>query len=480
MATLARSASAVILMQYGIYVLAFVRLAVVSRLLSSAEIGAFLLASSLVLLASVPRTFGIQEFIISTKDPDNEVFRTCFTIVLVAAAVVTGLYMLGAGAAENFFDAPELAEMLRLMSLSFVVLTFGLIANAVMRREMRFFTLAGVRISSAITETVVSLSLLFAGFGVMSMAWGYLAANVVALFIWLFVAPRLILFRPGIARLREILSFGWRASIGTLLSQIGDIGPPLVLGRGMDAASVGYFGRGQSLVSFLKQGLETALGPVTQPWFARKSRDDTHSLSTSYLRLMAIVCAITWPAYALVAAHAHTLVPLVLGDQWDASIPITQALAVGAMFSPFAQFGLNLLAGTGQVGRRMQFGFLSQGVRFALLIAAIPFGLVAFAWTLAATHFLGFLMMVGFLRKDIQLGGFAVLSTLWSSLALGIAVALLNFGVLALLPDHFSSLVALAGLTGASAILWIGLAFALKHPIIPELRNIVSRVRAAQ
>jgi len=475
MSNLRRSAMIAGTTQYVVYILTFIQVAVVSRLLTPDEIGTYLIASSLIVLAAMPRSLGIMEFIVATEELTTEMLRTCFALLMGMAVLITALYLFSASTVAQFFDAAELAHIVPIMALSFLVMAFGILAQGKMRRDMQFGGLALIRLAGAIVGFIVSISLVLRGYGIYGMAWGFLAASLATTLMVIRLAPDMILFRPSIQHSGKILGFGVLTSVGTLLMNLGDLGPQLVLGRATNTSTVGYFGRGQTLVTFLRQGTEAAMSPVVQPWFARIARGQSE-IAVSFLRVMGIVSAVTWPAFVFLYFQADFLIPLLLGPAWTASVPIAQALALGGMFSPFATYGVSLQAALGQVGRRLVFIAVLQTLRFTMLGVAVGFGLQAFAWTLSASHVLGFVLISLLLGRTIGLRLSALGASLVAALCMAAMVAVVHLVLLPLLLGadaadwmHFLTAAALC------AAFWvIGLRL-LKHELLDQMLGLVFR-----
>ena len=461
--------------QYVIYALSFVRLIVISRILTSTEIGAFVLASSLVLLASVPRVFGTIDYIITRTELTEVVLRTCFTILVASGALIGALYLLGAPRVADFFGYPVISDLLQLMALSFLILPFGIIGQAMLRRQMRFGALALARVVGAIVETCVALGLiLYAGWGVMSMAWGFFAANITVTGIVIALAPHQTLFKPGLSDLRDVAQFGARASAADFLTHLGELGPPLLLGRGFDASSVGFFSRGQTLINFFRQGVETAMAPVVQPWFARHGRDAPELVAGGYARIMGLVSVVTWPFYAYVFVHAPTLIPLLLGAGWDASIPVTRALAVAGLFSPYTRYADSLLIGLGKVNTRLALVVAIQVIRFGLLGIGIVagHGLIGFAWALTLGSVAAFALALWTLHRTIGLSTGRMLGGLQTPLLMMVAIIVVNSVLVTWLGPDWTIVLLSAVVT---AVVWVGLLAMMRHSLLDEIKSVIAR-----
>ena len=477
MPSLRRAALIAGIAQYVVYILAFVQVVIVSRILTPGEIGTYLVASSLVVLAAVPRNLGIMEYIVAVDELTEDVLRSSFTLLLGVGVLMTGAYVLGAGAAAAWFDAPELAEIIPVMAASFLVLAFGIIGQGRMRREMQFGRLAIIRVAGSLTGLAISLSLVLLGYGIAGMAWGFLAANIVTTATVVMMAPDVAVLRPGTKGIGKILNFGSVTAAGTFLMNLGDLGPQLLLGRVSTMSNVGFFGRAQTLITFLREGTEAAMNPVIQPWFARMAREKDSDLQGSFLRVMNIVSALTWPAFTFLYFQVDFLIPFLLGEVWSASVPAAQALAIGGMFSPYASYTAGVLAGLGQVRLRLGFVALAQIARFSLLAAVVGFGLLAFAWGVTAAHVIGFALAAWALHRALGLRPLALLASLKHSLGLAVLVALANLAAGLIFADTPAGWADFATATLFSGIVWIGALAWLRHEFFTQMLSVLSNIR---
>lgn len=403
MATLRRAALISSLSQWLMYIISFAKIIVVSRLLDADELGTFTLAASLVILAQFLRIFGTWDYMIAEKELTEEKLRGCFTILLGAALAITVIFIASAEFLTWLFEAPELKALIYIMVPTFLLLPIGGVTLGMMQRELEYETLSKIRLASTMADTGLSIGLVLLGFGVLSLGWGYAATNIVATLLIVLWAPRHLVYRPIFRGLGHILGFGWLAALGTFLNQVASSGPPLVLGLGTNTAVVGIFGRGQTPITFFRQGIDFATRPVTQAHFAQQARDNIHPAAT-HLKISQIMAGVAWPVYIGLFFGAPTLVPFLLGAQWDIAVPVTQILCLGGLLSFYSHLGVSVLEGRGLVKKRLLFNLAAQGIRFALLAASVIWGdMTTFCWALVVSHVISFVLITAFIRQETDL-----------------------------------------------------------------------------
>lgn len=465
--------------QYLNFIFGFVKLAVVSRILSPEDIGTFTLAISLVMLAQVVRLFGTWDYIVAQSVVSEHTYRACFTIVAVTSYSAAVIFFLSSSWLSEFFGAPKIAWLLPILTLSFLIFPFALMAQAKISREMNFSKLSVIRVVAGLVDAILVIALVSFGHGVESLAFGFLAGVLVSTTLVAVIEPNYILFRPTLRGLAPILRFGASSTLSGLLNSVNQYGPGLILGRIATPISVGYFARGQTLVQVFRQGLDMAAPAVTQSWFANKLRERPGELVRGYQKICEIATGLSWPFYIFLIFYASTLVPLILGEQWVVSVPVTKALACGGMFSTISVYGSSLLGGIGEVNKRLLFSIIAQSIRVTLLVyAAFQNDLVAFAWGVALSEAITCGVMLCVLKVNVGLSvrGFAYAmrrSAVLASLVVILNGALVLFifdglrlSILQILAAFFCSLMAL-----------IVVAHWIKHPVSWELKRIFRKVK---
>ena len=476
MATLRRAALISSLSQWLMYVISFAKIIVVSRMLDADELGTFTLAASLVILAQFLRIFGTWDYMIAEKELTEEKLRGCFTILVLAALGITVVFIASAGFLTWLFEAPELAMLIYIMVPTFLLLPIGGITLGMMQRDLEYETLSKIRLASTVADTGVSIGLVLLGFGVVSLGWGYAATNIVATVLIILWAPRHLIYRPIFRGLRHILGFGWLAALGTCLNQVSSSGPPLILGLGTNTAIVGIFGRGQTPITFFRQGIDFATRPVTQAHFARQARDDIHPAAT-HLKISEIMAGVAWPVYIGLFFAAPTLVPFLLGAQWSVAVPVTQILCLGGFLSFYAHLGVSVLEGRGLVKRRLQFNLIAQGLRFALLVASVIWGnMITFCWALVISHVISFVLITAFIRPETDLTlSQVILGQKRSALVGGalILMCLVLFGLIYDTPEL--SVLPFLGFSVLFTVVWAAMLWGTGHPLWREGMAILAR-----
>ncbi len=368
-----------VLAQHSNLLISFVGITVVARLLTPAEIGTFAVASSLAVLAIEIRTFGISQYLVREKELDEEKLRTAFGAMLLVSWSLAAAIVAGAPFVASFYDQPALRQVLWILSGTFVLAPLSTVPFAMMLRDMRFDRVLRVKTTSALVRTGGSIGFVLLGWSYHGLAAGVLAGAVAELLAISWFDRSRSLIRPGLSRWRSVFAFGTVTSAAGALQRFTQGIPDLVLGRLASMSDVGMFSRGLGLVSFVGKLIEAAVQPAILPHLSeiRRRKGD---VGREYLRCISLHAAVTLPAFAVVGILAGPLIDLFFGDQWTAAVPIATVLTLWAMLRTVHAFLPNALLA--QDRERVVLGIetCSFVSRLALVVALVPYGLLAAAW----------------------------------------------------------------------------------------------------
>jgi len=470
MATVRKSVFLSSLNQYYVIALAFLRLIILSRILTSEEFGIYIIAMSFLTFARVFRIFGIWDYIISDKELTEEKLGVCFTIVGLISLFFAVLFFSSSGFIGRLYGSGELETILNIVTISFLLNPFGLISQALMQRNMEFGKIFFIQFVSSTTNFVLSVALALLGYGAYSVAWGFVSGSAVMIGSILYMDPAHIVFRPRLRNSKEIMKFGGLSTFGDFLWEFLKFAPSIVAGLTLSLGEVGVFSRGQALINFFRQGTETAIGLVSKSWFAATSRENPLQLKENYLKATVMMSVISWPAFLTLFFLAPQLIRLVLGDGWERSVPVTQILSVGGLFSIHVFLGLHLFTAIQEVRWRVMANFVAAATLFIALLSFSAYGIRVVALSITVSQIMLFCMTLYGLHKLIGLNPVEIFSSALPS----VGVTLVTMLPLVFLKTTGwiaanSTLVVLAVSGILTALFWIGSLWLFRHPLRLEL-----------
>ena len=464
--------------RYASQALTVVTLAVMSRLLTPAEIGLYLVVSSLIMLADNFRAFGVGLYIVQTPVLRRDDLRAAFTVTLVLSVAIGLGTLASAGWIAGFYGSPELERLLAVASLGFFAIPFGSPLLSVLQRELAFGTLAKFNVIAAGLNSLVTVTLALLGHGPISYVWGYVVSTFFLSAAAVTMRPDLRVFRPSLRGVRQVLTFGGVSTFVGLVNMVNDMVPRLVFAKllGLDAA--GFYGRALTVCQLPDRAILSAIQPVVLPAMAAHARAGG-DLKESYLRGLTLITSVQWPTLVLLALLADPVVRVLLGVQWGEAAPLVRIVALGMTALAPALMTFPLLVTTGRMRDALLASVIVVPPSLAVSVGAAHFGLTAVAASVLVTAPFQMLVALHFVRRAIGLGWGEIIRAARASLALTAATALVPLAVILFSPHGFGlgwaeTAVAVLGAAGG----WAALLVAIDHPVRGEILA-VTRILAA-
>lgn len=377
----------------GQTVIQFVVLVVLARLLTPEDFGIVAAAMVVVGLSTIFSLLGVGPAIVQRPNLETRHIRTAFTMSLFLGAFFYAVVWLTAPYVEAFFRMDGLADVLRLVALVFPIKGLGVVSESLAQRELRFKFLSGVTVASfALGYGALGIAFAALGYGPYALVWAYIGQAALMTLILLLGARHSILPWMEGKAFRELMYFGTGFTIARLGNYTALQGDNAVVGRLMDAGSLGIYGRAYQLMMLPVNLIGTVLDKVLFPAMAT-FQDDKERLALAFRRGIAACALLMLPVTALLIVFAAPLVELLLGGQWGAVVLPFQIMAAGLLFRTGYKISDSLARATGAVYRRAwrQWVYAGAIILFSGIGALV--GLPGVAFGIAVAILINYVLM---------------------------------------------------------------------------------------
>lgn len=314
----------------GSRLLGFVALAVLARLLLPHDFG---IVATAMIFIGLCRTLMNRQFhlaLIRLPEVEQSHYDTAFTLTLIWGLVTSAGLFLAAGFLARIMGTPEIAPVLKVMSLA--LLAEG-VQSPVFARFERNIDMRPDVISdwtAKLAQYVVSIGLALLWHSYWALVLGFLAftfTRIALSYLFARYRPRL-----SLALARDFLSFGgWLSGAGLAGYAINFTDVALVAAR-LGTASVGIYNIAAELVRMSSDYLAMPLGRAVYPGLSAVMHDKDR-MQRAYLDAIEVSLGLMLPVGVGLALTAPELVWLVLGTNWEAATPVIQILAPAAAFA---------------------------------------------------------------------------------------------------------------------------------------------------
>lgn len=444
-----------------------------ARLLTPDEFGAAAAALLVVGLTQLVTQLGVAASLVHREHLDDRDVTAAFWFSVLVAAVFAAVLAVGSPVLSPLVGLPADSGLLPLLSVALLFAGAAATPLGLLQRDLRFRSMATVDLVAAGPALIgVSVALAAAGFGATALAYGEIAAAVAKCIGYLVLTrPR---FRPegpaaSWARLRPLLGYGAGFSLAQLGNWFALNADKLVVANALGTGPLGVYGRAYNLLSEPANIIGGAADKALFPAMARV-RDDGPRLRAAYVRSASLVALVTVPAAVLLCVLAPEVVHVLLGDQWDAVVPLVQLFALVLLPRTSYKISTSLTRATGAVYRAAWRQWLYAGYVVVLTVTGgLLWGLVGVAAGASLAIVIHFLVMLQFsARVSPGLMGAVLRMYLKHVPALVLTVAA-TWGVATLVRPLGIDLVTLAAAALAGGIATLGTLVVLRGRFAAEL-----------
>jgi PST family polysaccharide transporter len=351
---------------------------VLARLLTPQDFGLIAMVTAVTGFMVLFKDMGLAMATVQRAEIDNEKISTLFWINVAFSLITFALMSAFAPIIAWYYSEPRLVWITIGLSGGFIFSGLTIQHRALLKRQMRFVSLASIDIGSLILGIGVGIILSLIGAGYWALVFKQLTiALTTAAGSWI-LCP----WYPGrparISKVRSMLVFGGNLTGFNILNYFARNLDNLLIGRFFGAQQLGFYSRAYSLLLLPLHRVNAPVSAVAVPALSRLA-DSPQRYRQAYIRILEKIAVVTMPCVAFMIATSDWLVLLVLGPQWIEASRIFSWLAIVAFVQPIANTTGWLFITQDRTQQQLQWGFIGGILAIASIIGGLPWGPVGVA-----------------------------------------------------------------------------------------------------
>lgn len=348
---------------------------ILAHLLTPEEFGVYAVAMTVQTILMTIADLGLSADLVRSDEPER-IASTVASLGLASSTLITVLTVASSSALAGLLGSPAAAPAIVVLSFTLLLAGVSLVPYSMMLRRFQQRELFIIGVADFVVSTTVTLALVTSGFGVMGLAIGRVAAQIVAStmqFMYARVRPRFAIDRTVV---RPVLAFGIPIAAANLLAWALISIDNIVLARVAGATALGIYVIAFNVSSWPMSALSQSVRAISLPYFSR-TKDSAEGLS----RVVAVGWAAALPAGAVLAVLSAPLIGVVYGQKWLAAAPVLTALGIfGSLRVVFDIFTAFLYAkGQSRSVLWVQIVWLIT-LTAGMMVATRVFGIVGAGW----------------------------------------------------------------------------------------------------
>lgn len=376
-----------LLAQSVIFILHFLSVVVLARLLTPEDYGLFSIAMALIVFLSLFKGLGLSFATVQKPEITHEQLSVLFWINM-ALGVGLGLLMIIASRLFAWLYS-DMRLFTMSLALSVIFILNGTIeqSRAVLSREMRFTSLARIDIFSMFIGVIFAIIGALAGLGYWALVMMHVSlATCNAISVWIvsdWKPSRLIKKTP----VTELIGFGSYVTGAHLWAYLSRNLDTYLIGWRYGAFELGLYDRAYQLILLPTLQIIRPLSSIIFPILSRLT-NDPNRYREQFNGILLLSTGLGMPLIAFLWVKAEEAVMMTLGNQWLGSIPIFRALSIAAFIDPLFISVNWLFLSLGQTKRMFQAMFVVACFTVICFFIGLPFGATGVAFAFSASRIL--------------------------------------------------------------------------------------------
>ena len=288
---------------------------ILARLLEPSDFGLVAMATASINILESFVDIGFGESIIQQKKVSQLQLSTVFYINLFLGFVISIIIFFCAPFISDFFKIPETTDILRVISLSFVIKGLQSLPSALLRKELNYSATFKINLISGFFSGILGIYLALTGYGV----WSLIGSQIInwilgTILIWTYAK-----WKPSIefsiSSIKELWRFGSKLLITTMIDGLFFNLNPILIGKFFKASELGLYNRAASLNTLVGRYSYSAFAGVLLPALS-KCQDDIITFRNNIIKIINVVCFTTSLLSGLMVCCSESLIIFLYGDKW--------------------------------------------------------------------------------------------------------------------------------------------------------------------
>jgi len=369
----------------------FVIQIILARLLLPKDFGIIGMVTIFIAVSNSVIDSGFSNALIREKQVSQDDYSTVFYFNLVMALIMYAVIFLSADVISTFFKEPELVFILRVLSLTLIINSIGLIQRTMLIKSINFKTQTKISVISSIVSGIIAIIFAFMGYGVWSLVIRILSLQVIqSLLLCLFNKwmPSLVF---NIDSFKRLFGFGWKLLVSGLIYTLYGNLYFLIIGRAFSTLELGYYTNASRLRDAAAQSITSSVQRVSYPVLS-SIEGDNDRLKVVYKKIIKNTVFITFPMMIGLAAVATPLMNLLLGYKWIQSIYYFQVLCFAGMLLPLHAINLNILQVKGRSDLFLGIEIIKKvvGITAVAIVMFFGFGIKGLLWSAVLNSYIAY------------------------------------------------------------------------------------------
>jgi O-antigen/teichoic acid export membrane protein len=382
--------------------LTFVVSIFLARLLTPEEFGIVGMAMVFISIFQVFSDFGFASALVQNKVNTSLTYSSIFYINIVAGFALFAIFFVSAPLVGNFYDNPEVTEILKWLSLNFVFTAFNQVQQTILKKNIDFKRLTIRTVVARVISGVVAVVLAFMGWGVYALVVQTLLGSAVKTLILWKVSDWYPKWEFSWNEVKKLTSFSMFEFFNQILGQVTRRIDILFIGKVFSPTTLGFYSRAATFNQLFVQYSSGTVGKVFFPVLS-SIQDDEKKYLDVYYKAISTISFLTFFVTGLLIIWGETIIMTLFGPQWGQSVLIFQILSLRLFSYPVNNVIINAYLGKGKARENFLVGIIRKVIRLAPFAIGYFYGLYPILYAMVVSSFINTFINILYAKKHLDI-----------------------------------------------------------------------------
>jgi len=401
---------------------------VLARLLTPQDYGLIAMVTAVTGFVAMFKDMGLSMATVQRAEINHGQISTLFWINVLLSLCVMLVTAALAPAIAWFYGEPQLVWVTLALAGAFIFGGLTVQHQALLRRQMRFASLALIQIVSMLAGIITAIIAAFYGAGYWALVLMQLATAIAsAIAVWAVCdwRPGLPVRRSGV---RTMLAFGGNLTGFNLINYFVRNIDKVLIGKLLSSGTLGIYSKANNLLLLPLSQIKGPLSAVAIPVLSRL-QDDPERYRRYYLKAIHFIAFITVPSVTFMIVMSKEVIQIVLGSQWTHASRIFAVLGIFGAFLPVWSTIGWLYVSTGQSKRMLGWGIFDGILVVLSVIVGIQYGVLGVAYAFVAVRLVTLIPAFWYATKGVPVKVCDILQSLRNPLISSIVMGITIYGL---------------------------------------------------
>ena len=374
---------------------------ILARILSPEEFGLIGMIAIFIALGNSLMDSGFSGALIRKESVTDEDLSTVFYTNLALGAIIYLILYAISPSISSFLNTPILCDLIRVLGLSVIIVSFSQIQKVNFTRKIDFKTQAIISLIASLISGIISIWMALSGYGVWSLVAQQLSRQcAISILFWIFSS-----WKPNasfsVTSFKEMFNFGSKLLACSLISVIWSEVYSFVIGKMYNPVSVGYFSRAEKFKSLATSNIGQVVQRVGYPIMS-SIQNEPDRMARVYRRVIRVTVLLAGTLVMGLVGCADAMIEVLIGAKWLPAAEYLRILGISGLFLPIILVSVNVFNANGKSNITLILEIIK------ILLAAIPiilgvlFDIRLMLWGIVGVTIITYLIHAAFVAREIE------------------------------------------------------------------------------